>query len=87
MPIRDETRHALERDQRAGELPAELDLDALHAALNSLVYGYVLFRDRFAREMQRPVRELDEGVSGVLGRLLQGLGGTRTKRTAGSEDP
>lgn len=73
MPIRAETAALLEEDRRKGDLPEQLDAGALHAALDSLVYGYALFRDRFAAELGRPVRELDRNVEQVLDRLLQGL--------------
>ena len=73
MPIRDETQVLLEEDQRKGDLPHSIDLDALHAALNSLSLGYAIFRSRFASEQKRPVRELDEAVEQVLARLLDGL--------------
>ena len=73
MPIRHETRRMLERDQERGDLSRDLDVEALHAALDALVYGYALYRERFARELQRPVRDLDRGVEHVLGRMLEGL--------------
>ena len=73
MPIRHETRRLLERDQACGDLPHDLDLEALHAALDALVYGYALYRERFARELRRPVRELDRGVERTLERMLEGL--------------
>jgi len=88
MPIRDETRTRLCEEQAAGELPADLDLDALHASLNSWMYGYVLFRDRFARELGRPVRELDAAVEGVfssmLGKLAADAASTESRPSDGS---
>jgi hypothetical protein len=73
MPIRAETQLLLEEDRRKGDLPHDIDLDALHATLNSLSLGYAIFRNRFASEQKRPVRELDEAVEQVLARLLDGL--------------
>lgn len=73
MPIRDETRALLERDQRAGVLPEGIDLDALHVALSSMAFGYSLFRGRFAKETGRSVRDLDRAVEAVLAELLDRL--------------
>jgi hypothetical protein len=42
----------------------------VHAAAVSLVYGYVLYRERFARELGTGVTALDERVAAVLERML-----------------
>jgi len=73
MPIRNETQARLAEDQARGDLCADIDTGALHAALNSLSFGYALFRGRLAKELGRPVRELDEDVTQILARLLAGL--------------
>ena len=73
MPLREETRHHLERDAAGGELDPDLDLEAVHAATVSLVWGYSLYRDAFAREFSVGARRLDEGVGEVLDRMLAGL--------------
>jgi len=73
MPIRNETRERLLEEQAAGRLPADLDLDALHVGLNAFMYGYALFRDRFARELGRSVRDLDRSVEELLSAALGSL--------------
>lgn len=73
MPMRDATRRLLERDVADGHLDPEIDIDAVHAAAVSLVYGYVLYRERFARELGTGVTALDERVATVLDRMLGGL--------------
>nr|MBP9051795.1 TetR/AcrR family transcriptional regulator [Ilumatobacteraceae bacterium] len=72
MPLREATRARLTRDVANGDL-ADLDLDAVHTATVSLVYGYVLYRERFAAEIGIDERVLDDRVARVVDRMLQGL--------------
>ena len=51
MPLRGLMMQYFERDARQGRLPADADFEALLGVQNSLVYGYVLFRDGLARQM------------------------------------
>jgi hypothetical protein len=51
MPLRGLMMQNFERDVREGHLPADADFQALLGVQNSLVYGYVLFRDGLARQM------------------------------------
>jgi AcrR family transcriptional regulator len=51
MPLRGLMKQNFERDIREGRLPANADFEALLGVQNSLVYGYVLFRDGMARQM------------------------------------
>lgn len=51
MPLRGLMMQNFERDLREGRLPADADFEALLGVQNSLVYGYVLFRDGLARQM------------------------------------
>lgn len=73
MPLRQETRDVLVADRAAGHLAPDTDLDAVHAALVSTTYGYVTYRDAFARELGVPAEELDERVGVVFERMLRGL--------------
>jgi AcrR family transcriptional regulator len=59
LPNRGRGRDTLAGDAARGELPSP-DVDAMHAALASTIYGYTLFREHLAREIGVPVRELDE---------------------------
>ena len=51
MPLRGLMMQDFERDVRQGRLPANADFEALLGVQNSLVYGYVLFREGLARQM------------------------------------
>jgi AcrR family transcriptional regulator len=51
MPLRGLMMQNFERDVGEGRLPANADFEALLGLQNSLVYGYVLFRDGMARQM------------------------------------
>ncbi len=51
MPLRGLMMQDFERDVRQGRLPADADFEALLGVQNSLVYGYILFRDGLARQM------------------------------------
>lgn len=74
MPLREHTQEGLHRAVDAGELAADIDLDALHALLVTATYGYALHREAFARELGVDVAELDEKVGDLLyGRILDGL--------------
>lgn len=79
MPLRDQTVASLQRDRDNGVIDVD-DVDALHVALISLVYGYVAYRTAVARELDVAEPDLDERVGAVLERLIRGLeGGPRTR--------
>jgi AcrR family transcriptional regulator len=59
MPLRGLMMQSFERDVREGRLPANADFEALLGLQNSLVYGYVLFRDGMARQMGMERNVLD----------------------------
>ncbi|WP_306210973.1 TetR/AcrR family transcriptional regulator [Actinoplanes sp. RD1] len=67
------TRVALERDQQAGDLPADADAVALHAFTVAAAKGYVLFRESLARDIGVPVEELDRRVLAVYDQVLDGM--------------
>lgn len=73
MPLKAETRKHLRRDASQGTVDDNLDFDAVHAAMVSLVWGYVLYRDAFAREFGVSPKRLDRRVSEVFDRMLSGL--------------
>jgi hypothetical protein len=66
-------RRRFEEDVAAGYLPADLDVDAHWVATSSLIYGYTLFRSRFAEELGIPLDELDDRVVAAMDRLLAGV--------------
>lgn len=69
----DRPRRVFERDVELGALPADVDLRALHVASVSVVYGYLLFREQFSRDLGIPADELDERVVKTVDRLFRGL--------------
>lgn len=72
MPLRDLTRQRLAEDVDSGDLD-DVDLEAVHVATVSLTYGYVLYRERFAHELDIPVTELDDRFNAVADRMYRGL--------------
>lgn len=73
VPNHDEVRARHERDVDGGWLQDDLDLDSVHAALVSTVYGYLVFRERLAQELDRDLEELDEAVAKVFSRMVAGI--------------
>jgi AcrR family transcriptional regulator len=70
MPLKDQTIGDFERDVREGALPRDTDIPALFGLQNSLIYGYVLFRGGFARQLDVDLPTLDRRVL----RLITGMG-------------
>lgn len=62
----------LARDVAEGHLPPGLDVEAAHVSVASMIYGYLVFRDRFAAELSTPVGELDERMAGTIELILAG---------------
>jgi AcrR family transcriptional regulator len=62
----------LARDVAEGHLPAELDIEAAHVTVASMIYGYLVFRDRFAAELDTPVRDLDDRMADTIELMLAG---------------
>ncbi|GAA1097846.1 MULTISPECIES: TetR/AcrR family transcriptional regulator [Kitasatospora] len=69
MPGRAHEHRLLEAEAARGELPVD-DTDALQAAVASAVYGYALFREHLAREIDVPVEELDGRVARCLDAMV-----------------
>ena len=73
LPDPDGVRTSLSRDIDTGVLPDDLDVSATHVTIASLMYGYLVFRDRFAAELEEEVPILDERVAKVVERMMHGL--------------
>jgi len=74
LPLRAEALEAIERDIAEGHLDPDVDRIALHTVMVTGVYGYLLYRQRFAAEHSVPVEELDERVARLLfDRMLSAL--------------
>jgi AcrR family transcriptional regulator len=83
LPDPEGTTARLRRDVREGNLPADLDVEATHVTIASVVYGYLVFRERFAAELDVPAPSLDERIANVVERLLRGL----DPQTSARNDP
>jgi AcrR family transcriptional regulator len=66
-------RRRFQREIDAGDLPPDIDGDALWVGMSSLIYGYALFRGRFSEELGVPQEELDARVEEAVDRLLSSL--------------
>jgi AcrR family transcriptional regulator len=73
IPDPDGTRGRLRRDVEEGNLPADVDTDAVHAAFASMIYGYMVLRERLADELDVDVDQLDENVAETVGLLMRRL--------------
>ena len=73
IPDPDGTRGRLRRDVEEGNLPADVDTDAVHAAFASMIYGYMVLRERLADELDVEVARLDENVAETVGLLMRRL--------------
>lgn len=73
MPIRAKTQESLEKDIKDGYLDEGTDLMALSTILGSLMWGYSLYRDSFARDFQIDPFELQERATPYFRRLLASL--------------
>lgn len=72
MPNARTTLVLLERDRALGLVPSTDDLPALHTAYAAAVYGYALFREIFARDLDLAVTDLDERFAQILPLLFGG---------------
>jgi AcrR family transcriptional regulator len=66
MPNAETTLLLLERDRALGLIPEGTDLPALHAVYAAAIYGYVVYREVFARDLGVTVEELDTRVADTL---------------------
>jgi AcrR family transcriptional regulator len=73
MPGREQTLRLLQADRDADQLAPDTDLEATHAAIVSLGWGYALYRRSLSREFGVPTDELDDRVASVFERMLRGL--------------
>jgi hypothetical protein len=68
----------LERDRRAGELPADVDAPAAHIATAAFHLGYTIFRETSSRDSGIPLDELDDRVMEIYHRMLDGIAHSKT---------
>lgn len=73
MPLREEVDARYAAEQAAGDLDSDVDIEATHALVVSMTWGYVVYREILAAEYGKPVDELDDGVRKLVGRMLGAL--------------
>jgi len=73
VPDPEGARRRLARDVDERVLDPDLDIEAAHVALAALVYGYVVFRERFSSEVGAEAAALDERVATVVEQMVRGL--------------
>lgn len=74
LPIHHRTLPALQVDQDAGLLDQEVDLHGFLMLISSIGYGYTLFREGFARELDMTPDEADAALEQTLALMLDRLG-------------
>ncbi|MBH1963028.1 MAG: TetR/AcrR family transcriptional regulator [Comamonadaceae bacterium] len=72
MPNAKTTLLLLDRDRALGLAPDTDDIAALHVSYAAAVYGYALYREVFARDLEMDPAELDTRVEESLRRLFDG---------------
>jgi AcrR family transcriptional regulator len=73
IPDLEGTRRRMARDVADGHLAADIDTEAAHVAISALIYGYMVFRERYAAELDCDVQDLDDRLSATVERLLLGV--------------
>lgn len=72
MPNAKTTLVLLDRDMALGLVPHTDDIEALHVSYAAAVYGYALYREIFARDLDIDLVQLDARVETSLRRLFNG---------------
>lgn len=70
MPLKGNTQARLREAVKTGELDPDLDRMALHAFLVTSVYGYVLYREAFAAELDVDIASLDADYVELYKRIM-----------------
>jgi AcrR family transcriptional regulator len=73
IPDLEGTRRRMARDVADGHMAPDMDTEATHVALSALIYGYLVFRERYAAELDCDVQELDDRLAATVERLLLGV--------------
>lgn len=74
MPLYATTNASFLRDKAQGTVAEDVDIDAVHVLIGSVMHGYTLHRESFARQIGIPVSSLDERIESLLHRLISSLG-------------
>jgi AcrR family transcriptional regulator len=69
-PLKDQWLEGFERDVAEQKIAGDTDQQALLALMTALSYGYVVFRQAIAEELNIPVADMDYRVDDVFGKML-----------------
>ena len=80
-------REQIENEVQSGEFLPGVKAETLRAFVLAFSYGYALFREPFAREMNVDLAQLDEEVTALYSTLLESImtAKTPTKRARNEE--
>lgn len=73
MPLYPSTHASFLRDVELGSLAADVDVDAIHVVIASIMHGYTIHRTSLAHEVGVSVSSLDRRVERLLHRLFSCL--------------
>jgi AcrR family transcriptional regulator len=69
---REGRRARMRHDVETGDLPSDVDIDALYVAISSLTYGYAVFGHRLAEELGIDPDDMDGRLLAATDRLIAG---------------
>ena len=69
-PLKDQWIGGFRKDMAEGKIAADTDIPALLALMTALSYGYVVFRQAMAEELELPATDLDYRVDEIFGKML-----------------
>lgn len=72
-PDQEGRRVRFRQDVETGDLPPDLDTEALFVAVSSMVYGYAIFRSRLAEELDIGLDDLDDRLVRMADSLIAGV--------------
>jgi thioester reductase-like protein len=73
MPRYEEMLSRLRQDVIDGDIDRGHDLEALQVALSSLIRGYRIFREAYAKRIDVDAGDLDERVAGIVRTWLEAM--------------
>ena len=84
MPRYEQSLSSLRQYVIDGDIDRAHDLEALQVALSSLLRGYRIFREQYAKRIDADADDLDERLAGVLRSWLEAM--ARPPATSRNED-
>ncbi|MFZ5912832.1 MAG: TetR/AcrR family transcriptional regulator [Pseudomonadota bacterium] len=69
-PLKEQWIEGFRKDVAEGKIAEDTDTQALLALMTALSYGYVVFRQAIAEELELPAADLDYRVDEIFGKML-----------------